>query len=191
MFNAKEFSIAQRLTWMNLLVSGVALLVACSAFIGYDVMTSRTVMLRGLSIRAQVIGSNSVSALLFNDPDSAENTVSAALKVDPHIRSAVIWYSSMGSLLPPSWAQGSKRIPPEPEIPPAQEEIHQINGSEIVLARHIVSDGKAIGIICIRSDVEALDGSSTPGSFCGDRRALVLLGIYARRFAGVFQVPKN
>ena len=155
MFNAKEFSIAQRLTWMNLLVSGVALLVACSAFIGYDVMTSRTVMLRGLSIRAQVIGSNSVSALLFNDPDSAENTV-AALKVDPHILSAVI-YTLDGQPFASFLGKGSKRIPPEPEIPPAQEEIHQINGSEIVLARHIVSDGKAIGIICIRSDVEALN----------------------------------
>ena len=155
MFEFKEQSISQRLTWMNMLVSGVALLVACSAFIGYDVMNFRTVTLRGLSIRSQIIGLNSISALLFNDPDSAKNTLSA-LKADTHVLSAVI-YTPDGQAFASFLRSGSERIPPVPAVPSAPEEFHQISGSEIVLARQIVSDGKSIGIICIRSDVEALD----------------------------------
>ena len=47
-------------------------------------------MVHNLSIQAQVAGSNSVSALLFNDPHSAENTL-AALNAAPNIVSAGIY----------------------------------------------------------------------------------------------------
>lgn len=155
MFKAKEYSIAQRLTWMNMLVSGVALLMACSAFIGYDVMTFRTVTLRNLSIRSQVIGSNSVSALIFNDPESAVKTLSA-LKADPHVLSAVI-YTLDGQPFASYLRSEGDRIPPPPVISSDLDEVHWIKDNEIVVARHIVSEGKASGIICIRSDVEALN----------------------------------
>jgi len=51
-------------------------LLACAAFIGYDTVTFRETIVRNLSTQAQIIGSNSASALLFNDPQSAENTLS-------------------------------------------------------------------------------------------------------------------
>src|SRR5260370_817599 len=87
MFNAQKHSISRKLTWMNMLVSGAALLLACAAFIPFDVITFRQARFRNLSTQAQIIGSNSVSALLFNDPQSAENTMSA-LKAAPNILSA-------------------------------------------------------------------------------------------------------
>ena len=83
-------SITKRLTRMNVLVSGAALLMACAAFVTYDWITSREAMVHNLSIQAQIAGSNSVSALLFNDPQSAENTLSA-LKAAPNIVSARIY----------------------------------------------------------------------------------------------------
>jgi len=72
-----------------MLVSGAALLLACAAFIALDMITFRQAMLRNLSTQAQIIGSNSVSALLFNDPQSAENTL-LALKAAPNILSAQV-----------------------------------------------------------------------------------------------------
>jgi len=48
-----------------------------SAFIALTWITFRQSMLRNLSTQAQIIGSNSISALLFNDPQSAENTLLA------------------------------------------------------------------------------------------------------------------
>src|SRR6202048_4299625 len=90
MLKAKDHSIAQKLTWMNMLVSGAALLLACAAFISYDMVTFRETMVRNLSTQAQIIGSNTASALLFNDPQSAENTLSA-LKAAHNILSARIY----------------------------------------------------------------------------------------------------
>jgi hypothetical protein len=78
----KDRTISQRLTWMNMLVCGVALLLACSAFIGYDLVTFRTARVNNLSMQAQILASNTMSALVFDDPDSAGKTLSA-LKADP------------------------------------------------------------------------------------------------------------
>src|SRR5882724_9925514 len=86
----RHHSITTKLTRMNMLVSGAALLLACAAFIAYDLVSFRNGMVHSLSIQAQVVGSNSVSALLFSDPTSAENTLSA-LKVAPNIVSASIY----------------------------------------------------------------------------------------------------
>ena len=60
---------------MNMLVSGTALALACGLFITFDLISIRATMVRNLSIQAKIVGSNSVSALLFNDPKSAERTL--------------------------------------------------------------------------------------------------------------------
>jgi signal transduction histidine kinase/DNA-binding response OmpR family regulator len=154
MLMAPERSISRKLTWLNLLVSGVALLLACSAFIGYDVVTFRTATVRNLSMSAQIISSNCVSALLFNDPDSAEKTLSA-LKADPHVVFAAI-YTPAGQTFA-SYSRGPKEaVPSVPPIPPGQTEIHWIANNQIVLARSIVFDGNPSGIVLIQSNAEAL-----------------------------------
>src|SRR6266446_8619984 len=83
-------SITKRLTRMNILVSGVGLLISCAAFVAYDLVNFRETMVHNLSIQAQIAGSNSVSALLFDDPETAESTLSA-LKAAPNIVSAGIY----------------------------------------------------------------------------------------------------
>src|SRR5437016_2705439 len=90
MFERRNHTISRRLTWMNMLVSGTALLLACTAFIIYDIVTFRANMFQNLSTQAQIIGSNTASALLFNDQKSAENTL-AALRASPEILSACIY----------------------------------------------------------------------------------------------------
>ena len=95
MLKFQDSSIIRRLTWMNMLVSGTALLLACTAFIGYDKLTFRDAMVRNLSTQAQIIGSNSVSALQFNDPQSGDNTLSA-LKAAHNVLSAGIYTPMVG-----------------------------------------------------------------------------------------------
>ena len=48
---------------MNMLVSGAALVLACLGFLVYDQITFREGLVRTLSAQAQIIGSNSISAL--------------------------------------------------------------------------------------------------------------------------------
>ena len=155
MFSTRQPSIARTLTWMNILVSGVALLTACVAFISYDVVTFREGTLRNLSIRAQIIGSNCVSALLFNDRDSAEKTL-AALKADSHIVFAAI-YTPSGQLFASYSREAGEQNPALAPIAAGQNEIHWIGNNEIVLEHSIVFDGNPSGTVYIRSDAEAIN----------------------------------
>jgi signal transduction histidine kinase/DNA-binding response OmpR family regulator len=150
----KDRPIAQRLTWMNMLVCAVALLLACAAFIGYDLVTFRSARVSNLSTQAQIVSANCVTAIVFDDPESATKTLSA-LKADPQILSAVI-YTADGKPFATYSRPGSSPVPVPPSIPSGQLEGHWIKDGEVLLARSIVFDGKANGVVFLRSDVEAL-----------------------------------
>jgi len=154
MFKAQKHSISRKLTWMNMLVSGAALLLACAAFIAFDMITFRQAMLRNLSTQAQIIGSNSVSALLFNDPQSAENTL-LALKAAPNILSAHVYLPDGRPFASYSRDRG-RHNPVPPPIPSGQAQTHWIEDDQIALVRSIVLDGKPIGAVYIRSDLQEL-----------------------------------
>jgi signal transduction histidine kinase/DNA-binding response OmpR family regulator len=151
----KDRTISQRLTWMNMLVCGIALLLACSAFIGYDLVTFRAARINNLSMQAQILASNTMSALVFDDPDAAGKTLSA-LKADPRILSATIYTADRQPFASYARSVGASN-PPAPEIPDGQLESHWIQNNEIQLARTMILDGKPSGLIYIRSDVQALN----------------------------------
>jgi signal transduction histidine kinase/DNA-binding response OmpR family regulator len=151
----EEHSVSQKLTWMNMLVSGTALLLACIAFIGYDMVTFRAGMVRNLSTQAQIVGSNTASALLFNDPQSAENTL-AALKAAPNISSAGI-YTPEGKLFAAYSRDASGHALALPAMGPDKTEVHWIKNNEIVLVRSIVFQGKPTETVFITSDVQELN----------------------------------
>jgi signal transduction histidine kinase/CheY-like chemotaxis protein len=152
---AQKHSISRKLTWMNMLVSGAALLLACAAFIAFDMITFRQAMLRNLSTQAQIIGSNSVSALLFNDPQAAENTL-LALKAAPNILSAQVYLPDGRPFASYSRDRG-RQNPVLPPIPSGQTETHWIENDQFALVRPIVLDGKKpIGAVYIRSDLQEL-----------------------------------
>ena len=155
MVQAKNHSISRRLTLMNMLVSGAALIMACTAFVAYDMVTFQKTMVRNVSTQAQIIGSNAVSALVFNDSQSAENTLSA-LKASPDILSAVIYTPEARPFASYSRDSGGQ-IPTLPSIPAGQTEIHLFSNKEMVLVRWIIFQGKPTGIVYIRSDLEELN----------------------------------
>src|SRR4030081_2570571 len=130
MFKAQNNSISRKLTWMNMLVSGAVLLLACAAFIAFDMITFRQAMLRNLSTQAQIIGSNAVSALVFNDPQSAENTLTA-LKASPDVLSAVI-YTPDARPFASYFRNRGNQIPALPSIPAGQTEFHSFSNKEMV-----------------------------------------------------------
>jgi signal transduction histidine kinase/DNA-binding response OmpR family regulator len=148
-------SISEKLTWMNMLVSGAALVLACAAFIGYDLVTFRQAMVRNLSTQAQIIASNSASAILFDDPQAADTTLSA-LKITPDILSAVI-YRPDGKALASYARDKGNSIPNPPALAAGQIEEHMRRGNEMVLVRSIVFQGKPTGVVYIRSDMEELN----------------------------------
>jgi signal transduction histidine kinase/DNA-binding response OmpR family regulator len=154
MLSIHQYSIARKLTRMNMLVSGAALLLACAAFITYDLVSFRDGMVHNLSIQAQVAGSNSVSALLFSDPQSAEHTLSA-LKAAPNIVSAGI-YTLDGRPFATYRRNGGTQDLKLPPIPDGQAESHWFEDGQLILVHRIVFQGKPTGLVYIRSDLQEM-----------------------------------
>ena len=144
-------SISTRLTMMNMLVSGAALVLACTAFFLYDQVTFRQGLIRTLSAQAQIVGSNSVSALMFNDPQSATNTLSG-LSNSRHITSA-------GILLPDghpfaeftkTGAQAPAKVP---VFGPNEIDSYSFKSTHATLVHKILFQGKLVGYVYIRADL--------------------------------------
>jgi signal transduction histidine kinase len=148
-------SISTRLTLMNVLVSGVALALACAGFFVYDQFTFRESLVRTLSAQAQMIGSNSVSAILFNDPQAAANTL-AALKSFPNITSAGIFNSDHRQIAEYLRAAGDNVLT-VPQLPSGETESHWFRTTHLVLVRQISSEGKVIGFVYLRADLREMD----------------------------------
>ena len=82
-------TITAKLTWTSVMVTSIALLVAGSAFVGYYVYSYRASIARNLIVQANTIALNAVPALRFDDPESANETLSA-LSADRNIIRAAI-----------------------------------------------------------------------------------------------------
>jgi signal transduction histidine kinase len=177
-------SIAKKLISLNMLASGAALVMACIAFVGYDLITFRQAMVHNLSIQAQVAGSNSVSPLLFNDSQAAENTLSA-LKAAPNIVSAAI-YTVDGRPFAGYSREGGTTIIELPSIPSGQVEAHWFKDGHLAVVRRIVFQGAPTGSVYIRSDLREISRRLT--RFAGIA-ALVLLASLIAAFlvASIFQ----
>lgn len=134
---------------MNLLVSGIALLLACAAFSAYDWVTYRENTIRARSGQALMISINSVSALEFNDVHTAENTLSALRSTRSLFYAGI--YREDGTPFVVYWRDHSAQIPPVPTTPVGQT-VYSFHGGELSLARSIVLDGKPIGTIYLLSD---------------------------------------
>ena len=73
----RDTPIKRKLIAMSLLSSGAALLLACGGFVAYELKAYREATLNQLTSVAAVIAANSSAALSFDDPESAEQTLSA------------------------------------------------------------------------------------------------------------------
>src|SRR3989442_5355920 len=87
-----DTSVKTKLILVSILGSGAALLVFGAVITSFDFIALRDKLVRRMSIQADIVGANCVSALLFIDPKSAETTL-AALKADPPIPPAGLYAS--------------------------------------------------------------------------------------------------
>jgi len=136
---------------MNMAVSGTALLLASASFFAYDLYTFWDTLERNRSIQAQIIGTLSTSALSYDDPKTAEMTLSA-LNAAPHIISAAVYTLDGKAFANYRRPDGDNGSPP-PIIPPGHFEAVSFDASEVKLTRLIFLDGKPIGTVYIRSDL--------------------------------------
>jgi signal transduction histidine kinase len=149
----RRTSIAARLTWMNVLVSGIGLMLAYVSFLAYNLYAYRQAAISSLSGEAQIIGSNSASAIIFNDVDSARTTLSA-LKNSSEVLSAAI-YAPSGDLFA-QYAQGANPPPMPREIPQGSTHADWVDGLDILAGSQIVLQGKVAGTVYIQARLQGL-----------------------------------
>jgi signal transduction histidine kinase len=184
MLKVRNYSIRQKLTWMNMLVSGAALLLACTAFAFFELADFRQTLVGGLSIQAQIVGANSASALLFNDPAAARNTLSA-LKAAPNILSASI-YTPSGAAFATYSRDSNGGVLPFGRAPAGKTEDYRFTADELVLVRAIDFQGKRIGTVVIQSDLREVNRRLL--RYAGIVTAVLLVSLLAAFvFSSIFQ----
>jgi len=148
-------SISRKLTLMNMLVSGTALLLAAGAFLVYDQFTFKQKLVSTVSVQAHIVGYNSFSALVFDDPQSATKTLSA-LKYSPHIASAGI-YTMDHKPFARYVRDAGDDIMNVPTLPPGKTEAYWFRSKHLVLVQEIVFEGTPLGSVYIRADLQEID----------------------------------
>jgi signal transduction histidine kinase len=154
MLGRRDGSIPKQLTWMNMLVSSTALLLAGAGLFAYDLYSFRMGAVGDLGIQAQIIGSNSISAVMFDDPRSAETTLSA-LQASPHVISAAV-FTVDGRLFAGYLRDRQQSLPSASKIRKDQTQAYRFQDGQVVLTRQIVFQGKPVALVCLQSDLRAM-----------------------------------
>jgi signal transduction histidine kinase len=143
----RSSSISRSLLWMNLAVSGVVLILAVLAFFSYDLLIFRQNLVRNLETSAQIVGENSVSAMLFDDPHNATLTL-GALGQSPDVESALL-VKQDGSIFAQYRRSGNAPMPERLPVAAGRDDDYRVSGSQVWLAHRIVFDNKNIGMVYV------------------------------------------
>jgi diguanylate cyclase (GGDEF)-like protein len=143
----RDTPIRQKLVVISLLSSGAALLLACAAFVAFELGAYRNATLHKLESVASVIGANSAAALSFDDPRSATTTLSA-LRAEKMVVAACI-YGSDGHLFAAYYREGTDGGCRDVRLEAGED---QLDGSSLSLSLPIVEDEEPIGTIVILSE---------------------------------------
>jgi PAS domain S-box-containing protein len=135
-----------------MLITSVALLLACAIFTGFEMIHFRKEMVQNLSTQATIIGNNTAAALDFNDPNSAQETL-LALKTQPNIIAACVFGRS-GDILA-KYNRPDANITFTPAANPRAAG-YSFGKDHLTLFEPITSKGDFIGMIYLESDMKAL-----------------------------------
>ena len=146
---AAAMPIARRLARLNMVTSGMALLVAGIALSVYDFITFRTALLENQSVEARIVGSNTITALTFDDPAAAERTL-GALRAEPRVEGAAL-YRPDGQLFA-SFVRDESLPPLGLPSEALQGEWSRFDGLRTMhVVRPVILDGTPIGLVYIQS----------------------------------------
>lgn len=146
-------SIAGRLTLLNVLVSGIALLLAFASFVAYDALSFQHDLRDRLRTEAQILGANTVAALQFQDQQAATATL-AALHGSPEVRWAVV--------LGPDQRQFAVYLrdpaagePTYKPMPASGSDAHWRVGPNLLYGSRILFQGRLLGTIYLLASMDA------------------------------------
>ena len=147
----RDSSITQKLTLIIMVTSSIVLFLASTAFVAYELVAFQQSMVRDLMVKAEIIGTNSSAALVFDDREAATETL-GALRADQNIIVAYI-LNNQGEIRAKYVRRYAEEDPLSP-IPTADG--HQFGDDHLHLYHGIVSNGERVGQIYIQADLMAM-----------------------------------
>src|SRR5690606_36163676 len=147
----KDTPVKRKLMLVNLLTSGVVLLLTCVTFFIYEFHTFRQSTLKTLTSMGEITAANSTAALAFDDAKAAAEIL-AALQAEQHIITAIL-YDTLGNpfaYYPSNLSTETLKIRPSFSGFLYQEE--HLEGIQPV----IMGD-QLLGTLYLKSDLKALD----------------------------------
>jgi signal transduction histidine kinase len=153
MLHFQDQPIKHKLTLLGVLASSSALLLACTAFFAYDLWTFRDAMVQRLSTQAKIVGYNSSAALLFKDPKTAAQILTA-LTAEPDIVLAAV-YTREGAIFA-GYDRNSEIVTEAGSLPKLlgmQTDGYRFGWDYLELFQTIVFEGKPIGTVAIRASL--------------------------------------
>jgi signal transduction histidine kinase len=145
-------SLRRKQVLIIMLTSSIVLLLACAAFVAYDVVTFRQQLVGDVSVLADVIGNNCTAALDFSDPKSAGETL-AALRAEPDIITACI-YDRRGKLFAHYQRDGTSVLAALADV---KSSGHEFTREELHLFKPIIVGGETAGFIYLAHDLRQLE----------------------------------
>src|ERR1700694_4791600 len=107
-------AIRRRLTAMSALSSSFALLLACAAFLAYELVTFRKSLVNDLTTNAELFAANVASPLLFDDARAAAASLEE-LKAKPGTRPATL--TGKEGMVFAKYGQASQGPTGPPQVP--------------------------------------------------------------------------
>jgi PAS domain S-box-containing protein len=143
--------IGRKLTLITMLISGVALLLGCTAFAIYEHIESRRELARDFAIIADIFDDNVAAGLIFGDSVAMAQTLKS-LDADRRILAAGV-YDKAGALV----ARYQRAdLPAAFAFPKAQETGQHFTSTQLDTFKDIPLDGETIGTVYFAIDLHDL-----------------------------------
>jgi PAS domain S-box-containing protein len=146
----RDMPIRRKLTLVILLVSTASLVLACVAFVRYEVFATREAMVRDLTAMADVVGQNTTAALKFDDAATAKKTL-LTLQAKPHLVVACLFKQNGQRFAEYARPGAQPEFPAQPD-----KDGSQFKSDWLELFRPVRLNEKMIGTIYLRSDLGAI-----------------------------------
>ena len=147
----RPISIRRRLTLMTALSSSFALLLACAAFLIYELVTFRRTLVDDISADARVIGFSLTAPLLFDDPAAAHASLEA-LRASPRVRSAML--ADLSGRVVATYGEAEAMG----AMPPASGKVSwRFEPDRLLLSVPVLSEGAPIGTLTLESNLDERD----------------------------------
>jgi signal transduction histidine kinase len=153
MHRFRNLAIQYKLITITMLACGTALLLACSAFTIYEVITFRGAVIREMTTLAGILAESSTAALVFSDAKAAQDNLQM-LRGDRRIVSGAI-YSGNGEVFATYRRAGERSSLPQP---PVENGVHLL-GSHLVLYQPIVFHGERVGSVYLKSELREIQAT--------------------------------